>query len=111
VIRRSTELARADDGQLLVVHVQIADGLTHPSVVKEPELLSRTYRNRVRNLSPGNRNSGVQHLPGPHSQYGAILLPARRFEDQKGLTVLDDQASDLDLLVAEAGFEPATSGL
>jgi two-component system, OmpR family, sensor histidine kinase KdpD len=31
VIRRATELARADDGQLLVVHVQIADGLTHPA--------------------------------------------------------------------------------
>jgi two-component system, OmpR family, sensor histidine kinase KdpD len=29
VIRRAAELARADDGQLLVVHVQIADGLTH----------------------------------------------------------------------------------
>ena len=31
VIRRAAELARADDGQLLVVHVQIADGLTHPA--------------------------------------------------------------------------------
>jgi two-component system, OmpR family, sensor histidine kinase KdpD len=30
VIRRATELARADDAQLLVVHVQIADGLAHP---------------------------------------------------------------------------------
>jgi len=29
VIRRAAELARADDAQLLVVHVQIADGLTH----------------------------------------------------------------------------------
>ena len=32
-----------------------------------PELLSPTYRNRVRNLSPRNRNSGVQHLPGSHT--------------------------------------------
>jgi two-component system, OmpR family, sensor histidine kinase KdpD len=30
VIRRATELARAEDAQLLVVHVQIADGLAHP---------------------------------------------------------------------------------
>ena len=30
VIRRATELARAGDAQLLVVHVQIADGLTRP---------------------------------------------------------------------------------
>ena len=31
VIRRATELARASDAQLLVVHVQIADGLIHPA--------------------------------------------------------------------------------
>src|SRR5262249_56357265 len=31
VIRRAAELARADDAELLVVHVQIADGLTHPA--------------------------------------------------------------------------------
>jgi two-component system sensor histidine kinase KdpD len=30
VIRRAIQLARADDAQLLVVHVQIADGLTRP---------------------------------------------------------------------------------
>ena len=30
VIRHAAELARAADAQLLVVHVQIADGLTHP---------------------------------------------------------------------------------
>jgi two-component system sensor histidine kinase KdpD len=30
VIRRATELARAEDAQLVVVHVQIADGLAHP---------------------------------------------------------------------------------
>jgi two-component system, OmpR family, sensor histidine kinase KdpD len=30
VIRRAIQLARAGDAQLLVVHVQIADGLTHP---------------------------------------------------------------------------------
>jgi two-component system, OmpR family, sensor histidine kinase KdpD len=31
VIRRATELARAADAQLLVVHVQITDGLAHPA--------------------------------------------------------------------------------
>ena len=31
VIRRATQLARAGDAQLLVVHVQIDDGLTHPA--------------------------------------------------------------------------------
>jgi K+-sensing histidine kinase KdpD len=30
VIRRATQLARAGDAQLLVVHVQIADGLSRP---------------------------------------------------------------------------------
>jgi two-component system sensor histidine kinase KdpD len=30
VIRRAAELARADDAQLLVVHVQVSDGLAHP---------------------------------------------------------------------------------
>jgi K+-sensing histidine kinase KdpD len=30
VIRRAAQLARVGDAQLLVVHVQIADGLTHP---------------------------------------------------------------------------------
>jgi len=30
VIRRATQLARAGDAQLLVVHIQIADGLTQP---------------------------------------------------------------------------------
>jgi K+-sensing histidine kinase KdpD len=31
VICRATELARARDAQLIVVHVQIADGLAHPA--------------------------------------------------------------------------------
>ena len=34
-----------------------------------------------------------------------------RTNDQEGLTASGDQASDLDFLVAGAGFEPATSGL
>ena len=31
VIRRAAELARAEDAQLLVVHVQVSDGLAHPA--------------------------------------------------------------------------------
>jgi K+-sensing histidine kinase KdpD len=30
VIRRAAQMARAEDAQLLVVHVQISDGLAHP---------------------------------------------------------------------------------
>ena len=33
--------------------------------------LSPTYRNRVRNLSPRNRNQGVQHLPDSHTAVNA----------------------------------------
>ena len=43
------------------------------SVTQVPELLSRTYRNHVRKLSPGNRNSDVQHLPGPHTSSTASV--------------------------------------
>jgi hypothetical protein len=32
-----------------------------------PELLSPSYRNRVRNLSPRNRNRCVKHQPEPHT--------------------------------------------
>ena len=35
---------------------------------------------------------------------GPILLPPRCLEDQEGLTVLDDQASELDLLGSEGGI-------
>jgi hypothetical protein len=42
------------------------------SVVNVPELLSPTYRNRVRKLSPRNRNSGVKDLPGSHTVQRAI---------------------------------------
>ena len=46
-----------------------------------------------------------------HPDVGWILLPPRCLEDQESLTAGGDQASDLDFLVAGAGFEPATSGL
>jgi hypothetical protein len=41
------------------------------SVARLPELLSATYRNRVRKLSPKSRNQGVKHLPGSHSARAA----------------------------------------
>ena len=56
------------------------------SVVKVPELLSPTYRNRVRKLSPGNRNSGVQHLPGSHRPVRADPANESPTDDQEGLT-------------------------
>jgi hypothetical protein len=46
------------------------------SVANLPELASRAYRYRVRNLSPRNRNQGVQHLPGPRqSSIRAVQVP------------------------------------
>jgi hypothetical protein len=36
------------------------------SVAHLPELLSASYRNRVRNLSPRNRNQGVHDQPESH---------------------------------------------
>jgi hypothetical protein len=44
------------------------------SVARQPELLSASYRNRVRNLSPGNQNQGVKHLPGQHSRDSTARL-------------------------------------
>ena len=40
------------------------------SVAQLPELLSASYRNRVRKLSPRNQNPGVKHLPGSHTRTG-----------------------------------------
>jgi len=74
------------------------------SVVKVPELLSRTYRNRVRELSPGNRNSGVQHLPGPHTSmasYCCTKINEGRSQDRnRPLSWVEPR-----------GFEPLTSWL
>ena len=42
------------------------------SVAYLPELLSPSSRNRVLNLSPRNRNRGVQHLPGSHTTRGPV---------------------------------------
>ena len=55
------------------------------SVAKEPELLSRSYRNRVRKLSPGNQNQGVKHLPGSHTRlYGLMWLEPGPRNDPHG---------------------------
>ena len=50
----------------------------HPgrSLVKEPELLSRSYRNRVRKLSPRNQIPDVQ-LTGSKAQSGRVLTHRR----------------------------------
>src|SRR5262249_57098023 len=55
---------------------------THPqittqerrSVAHQPELLSPTYRNRVRNLSPSNRTRSVQHQQGSHRLPSGLLV-------------------------------------
>ena len=84
------------------------------SVAKEPELLSPSYRNRVRKLSPRNQNRGVKHLPGSHkvksgddlpdsSQDGSSSHPSRRMRAVQ-------RASDLALQVVPVepryGIEP-----
>ena len=47
--------------------------LPRRSVAHLPELLSPSYRNRVRKLSPRKRNQGVQHRPDSHnSAHGAL---------------------------------------
>src|SRR5690242_4623376 len=45
------------------------------SVAQLPELLSASYRNRVRKLSPRNRNQCVQHLPGSHIKIRSHFAP------------------------------------
>ena len=46
------------------------------SVAHLPELLSASYRNRVRNLSPRNRNQDVHDQPESHS----LVLPGATVE-------------------------------
>jgi len=60
-----------------------------------------------------DHDAGVMSLRGSqsHANTSRMLLPPRCLEDQEGLTVSDDQASDLDLLGNGGGIEPATSGL
>ena len=45
------------------------------------------------------------------AEAGVLLSKASAEATFEGLTASGDQASDLDFLVAGAGFEPATSGL
>ena len=47
------------------------------SVARLPELLSASYRNRVRKLSPRNQNQGVKHLPGSHILRAGFLPSGR----------------------------------
>ena len=45
------------------------------SVAHLPEPLSASYRNRVRKLSPRNRNQGVHDQPESHTKIGSHLAP------------------------------------
>ena len=62
----------------------------------------RSFLNR-RDTPPGNACQ-VRSGTVITGQCGLILLPPRCLEDQKGLTVLDDQASDLHLLGSGGGI-------
>jgi hypothetical protein len=68
------------------------------SVVDLPELLPVSYRNRVLNLSPRDRNQGVQHLPGSHKQLSAERFPVWLPETQKGSGPTPENLSDLLIL-------------
>ncbi len=68
--------------------------------------------------SPSSTLSGVPStinpcgsLPPTHGCHGQILLPPCCHKDQDPTAIRSDRAPDLRLLVAGAGFEPATSGL
>jgi hypothetical protein len=67
---------------------------------------------RCQSAACSNRRCRLLPVWSPRAQ-GVHPDPANEppTDDQEGLTASGDQASDLDLLVAGAGFEPATSGL
>ena len=79
--------------------------------------LSESGRRRVRGQAPLAAqvcSHGCRSMPILSVRVQAVHPdPADepRTNDQEGLTASGDQASDLDFLVAGAGFEPATSGL
>jgi hypothetical protein len=74
----------------------------HAAAAHEPATARRT---------PGSNADACRFLVAMHVRCGPILLPPRCHEDQKARPPSGDQAPDLHLLVAGAGFEPATSGL
>jgi len=74
----------------------------HPAAAHEPATARRT---------PGSNADACRFLVAMHVRCGPILLPPGCHEDQKARPPPGDQAPDLHLLVAGAGFEPATSGL
>ena len=69
VIRRAAELARAGDAQLVVVHVQITDGLTHPPAAdldrhrKLTAELGGTYA-QIRGDAPAEALAGAARAQG-----------------------------------------------
>ena len=69
VIRRAAELARAADAQLVVVHVQITDGLTHPPAAdldchrKLTAELGGTYA-QIRGDAPAEALAGAARAQG-----------------------------------------------
>jgi hypothetical protein len=90
VIRRAAQLARAEDAQLLVVHVQVTDGLTHPpgQDLDRHRKLTAELGGTIWGSVPVGSGSlelpvawtGTSHLfgwsNGPVSRYLHVLWPA-----------------------------------
>jgi hypothetical protein len=81
------------------------------SVADLPELLSATYRNRVRTLSPGNQNQGVKHLPG--SRNICFRGTGHSFHGSGSRSLLTKENTSLSCGHAEPpiGIEPMTYAL
>jgi hypothetical protein len=75
------------------------------SVAKEPELLSPSYRNRVRKLSPGKQNRDVRHPLGRYMARLTSLGP------RNGPKICSRYSISLSELVGRTGFEPVTSSV
>ena len=75
------------------------------SVAHLPELLSRTHRNRVRKLSPGNRNSDVHDQPDSHIGSLSAWLP------EMAPAAMSTRVNICSDLVGDTGIEPVTSSV
>lgn len=81
------------------------------SVAHLPERLSPTYRNRVHNLSPRNRNESVKHEPEKHTLTNQPTPYWHAYWHETGL-ILHQTDSDLRKhWVGVRGFEPRTSAV
>ncbi len=89
---------------------RLADALPLPSAQRAAAADHAAGRRRLR-PSPTLSDGGSAGSRAARQQQMLDELRGPPTDDQEDLTAAGDQASDLDLLVAGAGFEPATSGL